>query len=315
MTQFTSFVAVDEVIFTGPQEPTRVQVPPHMLAGLVPGTVNASVMVSSTSAGTLNTTTSTLAADVRQISDLPVNGRSFVNLVTRSGGTVPASSEQFANYSQAGLATNGQRAQANMFVIDGVSANFGIAPGGQSPGPSAAGSTLALTASGGANGVAALDSTQEMTIRTSYTEAEYGRVPGAQVNVVTRAGTNEFHGSVFHFFGNDATDANDWFANSRGLNKPPRRVNNFGGTFGGPIARDRGFFFGSYEGLRLRNPMTGITDVPSLASRAAAAQEIRPFLNAFPLPTGAARPDGLAEFAATFANSARHDVGSFRLDW
>jgi Ca-activated chloride channel family protein len=315
MTQFTSFIAVDEVIFTGPEEPRRVDVP-QMLA--LAGMSNATVTVTSASTGQLiMTTESATGSEVstRSISDLPVNGRSFQNLATLVPGTV-TTPDHASGSSQVGIATNGQRPHANLFMVDGVSANFGIgAPNAQSPGPAAAGSTLALTASGGANGVAALDSTQEVTVRTSYTQPEYGRVPGAQVNVSTVAGTNDFHGSVFHFVGNDATDANDWFANSRGLKQPPRRLNNFGGTFGGPIARDNVFFFGSYEGLRLRNPMTGITDVPSLASRTAAVPETRPFLDAFPLPTGAARPDGFAEFASTFANSAQHDVGSLRVDW
>ena len=318
MTQFTSFVAVDEVIFTGPDPARRVDVPAGApSAGTLPPGLAQTVTVVAGSDQVLNSTQASLGTNitVRAVQDLPINGRSFQNLLTLTPGTTNGSTNQFANYPQSGIATNGQRTGSNMFMVDGVSANFGIAPGGQNPGPSAAGSTLALTASGGDNGVAAIESVQEIRVDTSYTKPEYGRVPGAQVNVVTRAGTNEFHGSLFHFFGNDATDASDWFANSRGLKQPPRRLNNFGGTIGGPIDRDKIFFFGSYEGLRLRQPMTGITDVPSLFSRTAAVPEIQPFLNAFPRPTGAARPDGLAEFASTFANAARHDVGSFRLDW
>ena len=321
MTQFTSFVAIDDVIFTGPEDPARVNVPSNLMAGRLPMGLTSGVaqMVTVTaSAETINSTTASITHQItgRSLADLPVQGRSFESLLTLTPGTVPGSSEQFVtDYWKAGASTNGQRANANMFVIDGVSANFGIAPGGQNPGPSAAGSTPAVTAGGGANGVAPLDSTQEITVQSSYTQPEYGRVPGAQVNVVTHAGTNEFHGTLFHFFGNDSLDANDWFANSRGLTKPPRRLNNFGGTFGGPIERDSLFFFGSYEGLRLRKPMVGITDVPSLLSRTTAVPGIQPFLNAFPVPTGDPRPDGFAEFAATFANAARHDLGSFRLDW
>src|SRR4029078_6225672 len=81
--------------------------------------------------------------------------------------------------------------------------------------------------------------------------------------------------------------------------------------FGGPVKKDQTFFFASYEGMRLRQPMVGITDVPSLASRAGAMQ---PFLDVFPVPNGASRPDGFAEFAASFANPARHDVGSINID-
>ncbi|HEU4434174.1 MAG TPA: TonB-dependent receptor, partial [Pyrinomonadaceae bacterium] len=320
MTQFTSFVAVDEVIFTGPDPAQRVDVPagaPSTGTLPAPSLAGATELVSVMADDKLlNSTQASLGTTVtvRDITNLPINGRSFQNLLTLVPGTVRASGDQFANYPNSGIASNGQPAVSNMYVVDGVSANFGIAPGGQNPGPSAAGSTLALTASGGDNGVAPIESVQEMAVKTSYAEAEYGRVPGAQVNVVTRAGTNDFHGSLFHFFGNDATDASDWFANSRGLKQTPRRLNNFGGTIGGPIDRDEIFFFGSYEGLRLRQPMTGITDVPSLFSRTTAVPEIRPFLNAFPLPTGTARADGLAEFASTFANPARHDIGGFRLD-
>ena len=321
MTQFTSFVAIDEVIFTGPDPAKRVDVPAGAPStGTLPSVSVAGVaQLVTVVAGEqiLNSTQASVGTTItaRDVKDLPLNGRNFQSLVTLAPGTVRASGDQFANYPHSGIASNGQRAVSNMYLVDGVSANFGIAPGGQNPGPSAAGSTLALTASGGDNGVAVIESVQEMTVNTSYTAPEYGRVPGAQVNLVTRAGTNDFHGSLFHFFGNDATDASDWFANSRGLKKPPRRLNNFGGTIGGPIDRDKIFFFGSYEGLRLRQPMTGITDVPSLFSRSAAVPEIQPFLNAFPRPTGTARPDGLSEFAATFANAARHDIGGFRLDW
>ncbi len=314
MTQFTSFVAVDEVIFTGTEEARPVNVPMQIPAGTINGGVSGLVMISG-GGPTLNSTEATVGTTVttRSIIELPLQGRSMTNLLTLAPGTVE-NSNQATSPAQLNISTNGQRPNSNMFMLDGVSANFGIVAGGQNPGPSAAGGAPALTASGGGNGLLAMSAIEEVNINTAYTNPEYGRVPGAQINVATKAGTNEFHGSLFHFFGHDALDANDWFANNRGLNKPPRRLNNFGGTFAGPIDRDRTFFFASYEGLRLRNPMTGVTDVPSLASRAAAVPEIRPFLNAFPLPTGIARPDGFAEFAATFANAARHDVGSLRVD-
>lgn len=315
MTQFTSFVAVDEVIFTGTEEAAPVNVPQHIPAGVGSGGVSALLMVSA-GAQVLNATEASLGATVtsQSIIELPLQGRSLTSLLALTPGTVIERSKEFTSPAQLSLSTNGQRPGANMFMLDGVSANFGIEAGGQNPGPSAAGAAPALTASGGANGLLAVDATQEVNVTTAYTNPEYGRVPGAQINVVTKAGTNAFHGSLFHFFGHDALDANDWFANSRGLNKPPRRLNNYGGTFAGPIQRDETFFFASYEGLRLRKPLTGLTDVPSLTSRAAAVPETRSFLNAFPLPTGAARPDGFAEFAATFANTARHDVGSLRVD-
>jgi Ca-activated chloride channel family protein len=320
MTQFTSFVAIDDVLFTGVEPARQVEVPQHPVAGLavpagtVASGVSAVVDVSASSSPMSADASLGTTVTARSIAELPLNGRSIQNYVLLVPGVVEGHASQVPVASPVDLSSNGQRPNSNMFMVDGVSGNFGIVPGGQNVGSSAAGSGPALTASGGANGLAQYDSVQELQIKTSYTQPEYGRIPGAQVKVITRAGTNNFHGSLFHFFGNDSLDANDWFANSRDLDKPVRRLNNFGGTFGGPIVRDKAFFFSSYEGLRLRQPSTGITDVPSFTSRASAVAEMQPFLNAFPLPTGAARPDGFAEYAATFANRARHDAGSIRAD-
>jgi Ca-activated chloride channel homolog len=307
MTQYTSFVAIDDAVFTGPDDPVRVNVPVQvqaMTAGIAASVsiLNSSALVQVTSApqsGPIAT---------RSIQDLPLAGRSFGALLTLTPGVVPAST------STGYFSVNGTRPSSNEFRLDGVNTNFGIVAGGESPGTSASGNLPALTASGGANGIATLDAIQEVKIQTSGTPAEFGRAAGAQVDVSTRSGTNEFHGSLFHFFGNDALDANDWFANSRGLKEPPKRLNSFGGTFGGPIKKDKTFFFGSYEGMRLRQPMVGITDVPSLDARAGATAAMQPFLNVFPVPTGASRPDGFAEFAASFANPARHDVAGINID-
>jgi hypothetical protein len=153
-----------------------------------------------------------------------------------------------------------------------------------------------------------------LTVRTEYVEAEYGRATGAQLSVVTRAGTNEFHGSLFGYFGNDKLDANDWFANNRGDVRQPRRFSDYGGTLGGPFKRDRTFFFASYEGQRQSRPAFAITEVPSLSARREAPTNLRQFMSAFPQPTGAARADGFAEFAAGFSTPARLDSFTFRLD-
>ena len=303
MTQYTSFVAIDDVVFTGPEEPVRVEVSPQSTAGAPSGlysyvTVAAAPQSLLSSAGSQNSFT---AGSVTQ---LPLQGRSFIGLLTLTPGTVVAPNNTNAS-------VNGQRPSSNQIMLDGVNTNYDSAAGGESPAVYASGNTPALTASGGGNGIATLDAISEFNIQSSAAPAEQGRVSGAQVNIVTKSGTNEFHGSLFHFFGNDALDANDWFANSRGLKQPAKRLNSFGGTFGGPIKKDQTFFFGSYEGMRLRQPMVGITDVPSLASRAGV---LRSFLDVFPAPNGASRPDGFAEFAASFANPARHDVGSINID-
>jgi hypothetical protein len=307
MTEFTSFIAVDEVMFTGVEEPKRVEVPTY------PGSVASGVAsyVTVTCSADVLACVGTNIVTSTSVQELPIQGRAFSHLLSLTPGVVEADRQAAM---QGAYSVNGQRAASNSFTLDGVSTNFGIAAGGEAPGPAAAGNRPALTASGGTNGIAALDAVQEMRIQTLATQPEYGRVSGAHVNLSSRAGTNAFHGSAFHFFGNDALDASDWFANSRNLEQPPKRLNLFGATLGGPIRKDRSFFFANYEGLRLRQPMVGITDVPSLGSRSAAPAELRPFLNAFPIPNGAARADGFAEFATSFANPARHDVGSVRID-
>ncbi len=313
MSRYTSFVAIDDVVFTGTEAPKKVEVLVEALPESLPSGITETVTVTGE---LLQTQTATVSSTItgRRIVELPIQGRSFLSLVTLSPGVVPAHSSPAVERYQAQIAVNGQPPTANGFSVDGANVNFGITPGGESPGASASGNTPALTASGGANSLESFDSVQELNIKTVALEPDYGRVAGAQVEVTTRSGSNEFHGSLFHFFGNDALDANDWFANSRGLKQPPRRLNSFGGTFGGPINRDDTFFFAAYEGMRFRQPMVGITDVPSLNARADAPMELRSFLNAFPLPTGSVRPDGFAEFASSFANPARHDVGSIRVD-
>lgn len=149
------------------------------------------------------------------------------------------------------------------------------------------------------------------------------------MQILTRSGTNDFHGTLFEYFRNDKLDANDWFGNQKGLAKPPMRQNDFGGVIGGPIllprfgeggrqpwynGRNKTFFFFSYEGLRLRQPLVGITDVPSLAARQAAPAQIMPYLNAYPRPTGPATGNGIAEFSASFSNPSSLDATSIRID-
>ncbi|HEX7770986.1 MAG TPA: TonB-dependent receptor, partial [Pyrinomonadaceae bacterium] len=304
MTQYTSFVAIDEVVFTGAEDPVRVNVPVEAQPGAMVGLVN-SVIVTATSETVQCAVEIQTDIVQRALQELPLQGRSFTSLLPLTPGVVTAGPNTTS------VSVNGRSPSSNMYMLDGVSANFGSVPGGESPGVYASGNMPALTASGGGNGIAALGVTKEVNIQSSAMPAEYGRVAGAQVNVVTHSGTNAFHGSLFHFFGNDALDANDWFANSRGLKQPAKRLNSFGGTFGGPIKKDKLFFFASYEGMRLRQPMVGITDVPSLAARDGADE----FLNVFPVANGPSRPDGFAEFAASFANPARQDVGSINLDY
>jgi hypothetical protein len=152
------------------------------------------------------------------VENLPLNGRSFQNLFQLAPGVVIATT---SFYDQGQFHVNGQRADANYFTVDGVSADFGVAAGPL--GQSAGGALPALTAGGGFNGLVSVDAVQEFRIQTSTFSPEFGRMPGGQIELSTRSGTNELHGGLFEYFRNDKLDANDWFANQQSEKPPPGR--------------------------------------------------------------------------------------------
>lgn len=244
------------------------------------------------------------------VENIPLNGRSFQSLITLTPGVVVTSTNVT---DQGQFSVNGQRANANYFTVDGVSANIG-ANASSVPGQSGAGSLPALSAFGGTNNLVSVDALQEFRIQTSTYAPEFGRTPGAQISIVTRAGSNELHGSVFEYFRNDVFDANDWFANRAGLRRPALRQNDFGGVLGGPILKDHLFFFFSYEGLRLRQPQVGLTTVPSLEARQAAPVESQAYINFYPLPNGPVLGSGLATFSSSFSNPGTLNTTSARID-
>ncbi len=261
----------------------------------------------------LNTQDATVSTvvDRQFVENLPLNGRSFQTLIQLTPGVVLTTTSGFSDPGQ--FSVNGQRSSTNYFMVDGVSANIGTSPF-SSLSQTAGGSIPGVSVLGGTNNLVSEDALQEFRIQTSTYAAEFGRTPGAQVSIVTRSGTNDFHGALFEFFRNDKLDANDWFANQKGLPKAPERINDFGGVIGGPILKDRAFFFVSYEGLRLRLPRTGISSVPDMNARASAPSTIQPFLNAYPLPNGPDLGVGRAEFDATFSDSSTLNATSIRVD-
>jgi hypothetical protein len=244
------------------------------------------------------------------VENLPLNGRSFQTLIMLTPGVV-VTPTVFDDQGQ--FSVNGQRANANYFTVDGVSANFGVT--GYFPLVQTAGGALpALTVSGGTNSLVSVDAMQEFRIQTSSFAPEFGRTPGGQISIVTRSGTNAFHGTLFEYFRNSVLDAKDWFANFNGLEKPEERQNDFGGVFGGPVFKDKTFFFFSYEGLRLRQPSTQETVVPDASSRQQAPASMQPYLNAYPIPNGAELGAGLAQFNAGYSNPSSLDTYSIRID-
>ena len=262
--------------------------------------------------------------DRRFVENLPLNGRSFQSLINLTPGVVltRANSDSPGQFS-----VNGQRSNANYFMIDGVGANIGVSPG-TNVGVQSAGTTPGLSATGGTNNLVSIDALQEFKILTSSFSPEFGRTPGAQVQILTRSGTNDFHGTIFEYFRNEKLDANDWFANRIDSKRAPLRQNDFGGVLGGPLplprfgeggpsftnGKDRTFFFFSYEALRLRLPNTAITSVPSLAIRSSALPAIQPLLNAFPRPNGGELGNNLASFNSTYSNPSTLDATSIRID-
>jgi hypothetical protein len=244
------------------------------------------------------------------VDNLPLNGRSFQTLILLTPGVVVTAT---AYDDQGQFSVNGQRADANYFTVDGVSANFGVT--GYFPLVQAAGGALpALSAAGGTNSLVSLDAMQEFRIQTSSFAPEFGRTSGGQIAIATRSGTNSFHGALFEYFRNDALDANDWFSNYNHLPKPEERQNDFGGVFGGPIEKDKTFFFFSYEGLRLRQPSSQETAVPDNTSRQQAPVAMHPYLNAFPIQNGPELGAGLAQFNASFSDRSMLNAYSIRLD-
>ena len=244
------------------------------------------------------------------IENLPLNGRSFQSLFELTPGIVLTR----ATFNEQGqFSVNGQRANANYFMVDGVSANIGVSAGA-APGQSAAGSLPALTSLGSTNNLVSLEALEEFRIVASNYAPEFGRTSGAQISIITRSGDNTFHGNAFEYFRNDALDASDWFANSSGLRRPAIRQNDFGGVAGGPLIKNRSFYFLSYEGLRLRQPQIATTEVPSLAARAVAPMGTQPFLRAFPIPNGPATQNGLAEFTSGYSDPSSMNATSLRID-
>lgn len=260
----------------------------------------------------LNTESASVSTviDNRFVENMPLNGRSFSALIDLTPGVVLVPN----NFLEEGqFSVNGQRPDANYFTVDGVSANVGTPVSSFVQG--GAGQVPATNAFGGFSNLVSLDALQEFRIQTSTFAPEFGRTPGAQVSVVTKSGTNALHGTAFEYLRNDVLDANDWFADNKGLRKPELRQNDFGGVLGGPIIKDKLFFFGSYEGLRIRQPQIANSYVPTLATRQSAPAAVQPLLNAFPQPNGVDLGNGTAAFAAGYSDPSSLDSYSGRADY
>jgi outer membrane receptor protein involved in Fe transport len=246
----------------------------------------------------------------QMIGDLPLNGRDFLRLVKLAPGASGATDNPA---SPAGpFNVNGQRDLSNNILIDGINVNAGgsangrisLAPGND-PAAGQSGSSVALVS---------VDAVSEFKVQTQMQTAEFGGFSGAVVNVNTKSGTNDFHGDGFEFLRNSDLDANNFFNNANGVSRTPSRNNFFGGTIGGPIHKDRTFFFASFEGLRQRVGVNANARVPSLAARDEAGPLIQSLIDEYPLPTGPDNGDGTAGYFETATNLVGETDFSLRLD-
>jgi hypothetical protein len=280
----------------------------------------------------INTESASVATivDRKYVENMPLNGRSFQDLILLVPGVVtnsPQSASSNGNFGE--FSVNGQRTESNYYTVDGVSANVGIAAA-QALSAGNSGSLPASTALGTTQGLVSVDALEEFRVQSSSYSAEYGRNPGGQFSLVTRSGTSDWHGSAFDYFRNNVFDANGWFNDFLKRPQPPLRQNDFGGTLGGPIqipyiykGTDRTFFFFSYEGLRLLQPQAAeILYVPTAALRISVPSVLKPVLSAFPLPNCPASAancsndlgDGLGNFIGVWSNPNSLDSYSVRLD-
>ena len=320
LTRFTSFVAVDEQTITENGVPKRVEVPVIAPAvptaesgGVVGGTTEVSVTgaqsVIDTSESRLSTNITTETRDAVRV----VPGNGFQGLLSAASG-ITQTGESPLIENRGLVSSSGQRPTSNKFTVDNLSANLGVSPDESSLSRNA-GLLPALTAAGGTNNFTSLAQTQEISVKTLGNAREQ-RVPGAEISILSAGGSNRFRGSLFETFGNERLNANDFFANSRGLSRAASRLNQFGGTLGGFLWKDKAWFFGGYEGLRLRQAGFNVSEVPTLFSRlTSATSAYHQLFKAYPVPpSGVETSYGFSEFAAVYTNPAVHDIFGLRVD-
>lgn len=271
-------------------------------------TVTAQTPTVNTRAGDLS-----YLVDARAIEQLPLNGRNYTDLAYLQPGVVPYPHRDGGSVVAHGLgmSVNGQDPRANVYLLDGTLLNDMT----NGPAGSAAGTALGM------------DTVQEFRVETNAYSAEFGRMAGGQVNVLTKAGTNAIRGTAFEYHRNDALDAKNYFDVG---DQPPFTRNQFGGTLGGPVRQDRLFYFVGYEGLRENLGRTLTSAVPDALARQGLLPNpaapgtllnvgvnpaVSPYLNAYPMPNGASLGDGTALHSFQFDQTLDQDFLQGRIDY
>ena len=248
--------------------------------------------------------------DRGDIARLPLNGAGLLTLLDAAANVniTPATRGEAGQFS-----TNGQRPNVNAFTVDGASANTGITAGGL-PAQATGGTLPATSAFGSMDALVSLDAVEDIAVRTSTASVEFGRRPGAQVSITTQTGSNQFHGGISFAWRNQLLSANNWFANQGGFGRVPLSLATVAPSLGGPLKRNRAFFFLAYQHIALDQPFVWEQPVPSLAERQNVASWAQPAVNLFPAPNGVALTSSLAEWSGFSSEPAGLNAGSARFD-
>ena len=242
--------------------------------------------------------------DERQIRQLPLNGRSYDQLITLNPGAVNYSGQRSGSVGTSNssvgnmFAISGHRPQDNLFLLNGIEYT---------------GASLINVTPGGTSGqLLGVDAVREFNVVAGTYSASYGKRQGAQISIVTASGTNQLHGTAYEFLRNSALDARNYFDQAH---IPEFRRNNFGGSLGGPIKKDKLLAFANYEGYRQNLGLSDVTLVPDNASRAAAVASVKPLLALWPVANGPEVGSGIALAYSNPIQHIREDFGATRFDY
>ncbi|HEY2018399.1 MAG TPA: carboxypeptidase-like regulatory domain-containing protein [Bryobacteraceae bacterium] len=270
----------------------------------------------------VNTTVSSVSGMVgeREVKDLPLNGRSFDNLITLNPGAINYGLKSANTSTSNGntFSVAGRRPMDNLVLLNGIEYTGS--------------SQLAITPGGVSGDLLGIDAVREFNVQTDTYGAEYGKRSGGQVSVVTQSGTNSLHGSLFEFLRNSALDSRSVFAQTSFV--PPFRQNQFGASLGGPLKKDRLFLFGNYEGFRQAQTLSSVSVVPDAQVRlgsfpnasgvylpvANLNRSMLPYFSFWPQANGpelltGGLPSGTAFSYNNPKQSIREDFGTLRLDY
>lgn len=305
---FATKVLEDIALSAADRVRLRITIEPSMLTETI--TVTDATPLLDTGSSTLGGTIET-----EQVNNLPLNGRAITQLLATVPGTVmrtPAGRQSVSGGGTGRFFEPGAK-----FLVDGGDSSqvdSDLADGGY--------------LSQARVNRASADSLAEVRILESSFSAEYGQASAATINFITKSGGNDVHGSLFEYFRNEKLDATEFFTNRAGAEQPSFRLNQFGGSIGGPIVKDKLFFFGNYEGVRQRRGQFQDVAVPTQDYRNTLSPDLLDPINRLPLPNGPAIdaptdacpqalsiPSCVGQFTRGIADVLREDTGSVKIDY